>query len=88
MIDVGRIQGSAAMAVPLIVGLTTVYEHKNIVQITEDQDGNPVDNLYEYDEVQYGVGEYIELQSQRNDDLESMVDDLLTNVLPSMAGGE
>lgn len=88
MIDVGRVQGSAEMAVPLIVGLTTVYEHTNIEQITEDKDGNPVENLYEYNEVQYRVGEYIELQSQRNDELESTVDDILTNVLPEIMGGE
>lgn len=62
MIDVGRVQGSKEMAKPLIVGKTTVYVHTDIVKIDTDNEGNPTDNLYEYNEIQYDKLEYLGLQ--------------------------
>lgn len=86
MIDVGRVRGSAEMARPLVVGKTTVYEHSNIIQITEVE-GIAVKNLYEYDEVQYSISEYIALQEEKRTEVESMVDDLMTNIIPELIGG-
>lgn len=73
MKDMGVIQGSAAQAIPLIVGKDTVYEHTNIVKIEKDRDGKPIDNLFEFNEIQYEKDEYIKLMAERNDDLENQL---------------
>jgi len=75
--DVGVIQGSATQAVPLVIGSTTVYVHTDITQITEDKEGNPVDNLYSYHEIQYEKDEYIKLLSEQNDELNSLMNMIL-----------
>ena len=67
-----NVQGSLQQAQPLIVNKDTVYVHTNIVQST-DEDGNVVDNLYVYDEVQYTKDEYIKLISDKNETLEKEV---------------
>ncbi len=73
MIDVGIVQGSAEQAVPLVVGVDTVYVHTDITQITEDNNNMPVSNLYSYHEVQYGKDEYIKIQAEKNAALEQQV---------------
>jgi len=55
MKDMGIIQGSAAQAVPLIIGKDTVYVHSNIKPV-EGEEG-----LFQYHEVQYEKDEYISL---------------------------
>jgi hypothetical protein len=79
MKDVGIIQGSGVQAVPLVVGKDTVYVHTDITKVDTDQEGNPVDDLYEYHEVQYDKDEYIELQSQQMDEMQEAIDFLLMN---------
>ena len=64
-----NVQGSTEQAQPLIVNKDTVYVHTNIVQAT-DEDGNVVDGLYVYDEVQYTKDEYIKLMAEKNETLE------------------
>ena len=64
-----NVQGSLQQAQPLIVNKDTVYVHTNIVQAT-DEDGNVVDNLYVYDEVQYTKDEYIQIMAEKNETLE------------------
>lgn len=71
MKDCGVIQGSLEQAQPIIVGKTTVYVHTNIEQITKDSDGNPVEDLYSYNEVQYSKDEYIKHLSEQNASLEN-----------------
>lgn len=88
MKDFGIVQGSEEMAKPLIVGKTTVYVHDHIKKVETDRDGKPVDNLYEYHEVQYTKDEYIALQSDEIEDLSNTVDSLMTDVLPNIIGGE
>lgn len=61
MKDMGIIQGSADQAKPIVVGKDTVYIHTDIVKLDTDNEGNPVDNLYEYHEVQYALHEYLDL---------------------------
>lgn len=75
MKNIGRIQGSEKQAKELIIGYDTVYVHSNIIKITEDKEGNPLDNLYEYDEIQYTKDEYIKFISEKNTQLESRVID-------------
>ena len=64
-----NVQGSTEQAQPLIVNKDTVYVHTNIVQAT-DEDGNVVDGLYVYDEVQYTKDEYIQIMAEKNETLE------------------
>ena len=77
MKDLGKIQGSAAQAQPLIVGRDTVYVHTNIEPVTEDQEGNPVTGLYEYNETQYDKDEYIKLISEQMESTQEAIDFLL-----------
>ena len=72
MKEIKNVQGSSQQAQPLIVNKDTVYVHTNIVQAT-DKDGNVIDNLYIYDEVQYTKDEYIKLISDKNETLEKEV---------------
>ena len=72
MKEIKNVQGSTKQAQPLIVNKDTVYVHTNIVQAT-DEDGNVIDDLYVYDEVQYTKDEYIKLISDKNETLEKEV---------------
>ena len=69
MKEIKNVQGSSQQAQPLIVNKDTVYVHTNIVQATDD-DGNVVDGLYVYDEVQYTKDEYIQRMAEKNETLE------------------
>ena len=69
MKEIKNVQGSSQQAQPLIVNKDTVYVHTNIVQVT-DEDGNVVDGLYVYDEVQYTKDEYIQIMAEKNETLE------------------
>lgn len=80
MKDYGRIRGSKAQAIPLIVGKDTVYVHSDIVEIDENES--------EYNEVQYGKDEYIKLISEKNDTQESVINELMFEIIPTMIGGE
>ena len=79
MKDVGIVQGSAAQAVERIIGKDTVYIHTDIEPVTEDAEGNPVDGLFQYHEVQYDKDEYIELQAKQADEMQEAIDFLLMN---------
>lgn len=59
MKDMGIVQGSPEMAVPLIVGKDTVYVHTDIHQVP-DAEGNMV---WQYHEIQYEKDEYIKLMA-------------------------
>ena len=69
MKEIKNVQGSSQQAQPLIVNKDTVYVHTNIVLAT-DEDGNIVDGLYVYDEVQYTKDEYIQIMAEKNETLE------------------
>lgn len=69
MKEIKNVQGSLEQAQPLIVGKTTVYVHTNIVQ-AKDEDGNVIDDLYVYDEIQYTKDEYIQMIAEKNETLE------------------
>lgn len=73
MKDMGIVQGSPEMAVPLIVGKDTVYVHTDIEQMS-DAEGNMV---WQYHEIQYDKDEYIRLMSEKNDELDEILNTLL-----------
>ena len=75
MKEIKNVQGSSQQAQPLIVNKDTVYVHTNIVQAT-DEDGNVVDGLYVYDEVQYTKDEYIQIIAEKNSQLEKELTDV------------
>ena len=74
MKEIKNVQGSSQQAQPLIVNKDTVYVHTNIVQ-SKDKDGNVLDNLYVYDEVQYTKDEYIQIMAEKNSQLEKELTD-------------
>ena len=47
MKDMGIVRGSPEMAQPLVVGTDTVFVHTDIEPVTEDQNGNPVENEFQ-----------------------------------------
>lgn len=59
-----KVQGSATQAKPLIIGKDTVYVHENIVPV-KDEEGKVIEDLFEYDEIQYGKDEYIAFISNK-----------------------
>ena len=69
MKEIKNVQGSYEQAQPLIIGKTTVYVHTNIVQ-AKNEDGNIIDDLYVYDEIQYTKDEYIQMIAEKNETLE------------------
>ena len=83
MRDMGIVQGSAAMAKPLIIGKDTVYVHTDIQEIT-DSDGN---TLYQYHEVQYDKDEFIQLLAEYNEIIKGCIIELC-GVVFADDGGE
>lgn len=71
MKDMGIVQGSPEMAVPLVVGKDTVYVHTDIEEVP-DAEGNMV---WQYHEIQYDKDEYIHLMSEKNASLEQQLSD-------------
>ena len=69
MKEIKNVQGSSQQAQTLIVNKDTVYVHTNIVK-AKDKEGNVIDNLYVYDEVQYTKDEYIQIMAEKNETLE------------------
>ena len=55
MKDMGIRQGSSTQAVQLTVGKDTVYVRNDITPILEDIEGNPVQDLFSYHEIQYDI---------------------------------
>lgn len=73
-----KVTGNGAQAVPLIVGVTTVYVHENITPVTDPDPitGEVPEDLYSYREIQYDKDEYIKLMADKNTDLEKQATDL------------
>jgi hypothetical protein len=73
MKDMGTRYGNSDAA--LIVGKDTVYVHSDIQKVDTDNEGNPVENLWQYNEIQYDKDEYIELLSKENEKISSQMTD-------------
>ena len=50
----------------MVVDVDTVHVHSNIVKLEKDSQGNPVDDLYQYEEIQYDKDEYIHKMSEKS----------------------
>jgi len=55
-----RVQGSETQAQPLVIGKDTVYVHTNIEQV-ETEHGL----IWEYDEEQYTIPEYLVMENEK-----------------------
>lgn len=80
MKDIGIVKGSEAQAKPIVVGFDTVYVHTNIEQVTTDTEGNSVEGLYQYNEVQYDKDEYTQIMSENITNLYDYSTELLYKV--------
>lgn len=76
MVEEKNVYGSAAQAVPLIVGKTTVYVHSNIEEVLDEETQEPT-GIYKYDEVRYSKDEYIQMMATQTQDITANVDFLL-----------
>jgi hypothetical protein len=61
-----------------------VYVRNDITPILEDIEGNPVQDLFSYHEIQYEKDEYIKLMAEQNETLMETLDILMSEVLPSL----
>ena len=89
MKKIKNVQGSLEQAQPLIISKTTVYVHSNIVQ-AKDEDGNVIDDLYVYDEIQYTKDEYIKIMADKNIKLEQEITETqmaLCDIYEAIQGG-
>lgn len=77
MKDVGVIHGSTAQAIPLVIGVDRVDAHTDIIPITQDQEGNPIEGVFQYHEVQYEKDEYISLMDEQNKINTSLINAIL-----------
>lgn len=77
MKDVGVIKGSAAQAIPLVIGVDRVDVHTDIAPVTQDQDGKPIEGLFQYREVQYEKDEYIRMMDEQNKTNTSLINTIL-----------
>ena len=73
MKNVGTVYGNSEQAKALVIGKDTVYVHTNITPV--EKDGKVVENLFSYNEIQYGKEEYIELMVQQNEKLNNDLTD-------------
>ena len=69
MQNMGLVYGSRAQAKPLIIGVDTVYTHSDIQQVERMPNGEPAEDMWCYNEVQYTLSEYLDLQIKENQQL-------------------
>ena len=69
MQNMGLVYGSAAQAKPLMIGVDTVYVHTDIQKVDRMPNGEEVTDMYCYNEVQYTLAEYLDLQIKENQQL-------------------
>lgn len=82
MKDHGKVR-STVQPEPLIIDEFSVWVHSNITPVEEIDDENEFVG-FEFDMVQYDKDEYIKLMEQRNDVTENTLDELLTQIIPSL----
>lgn len=80
MRDMGTVYGSAAQAVPLIIGMDKVYVHTDIRKITvTDPDTGETRTDFAYHEVQYDLREYLQIKAGQLVLVNSSVEALVGN---------
>ena len=70
----GKVRGTMATVIPLEVNVDTVYIRSNIIRVENEQFIG-----WEYDEIQYGVKEYIALISEKSDANTGAIDFMMFN---------
>lgn len=75
MKNMGIVRGNGEQAKELVIGKDKVYVHANITPITEDSRGNTIEDLFQFNEIQYDKDEYIELLANKNTELENGLTD-------------
>lgn len=83
MKDFGKVR-STAKPEPLVIDEYNVWIHSNITPIEETNGDEETFNGFEFDMVQYEKDEYIKIMSERNTNTEITLDELLTQVIPSL----
>ena len=78
MKDYGRVRSTISPK-PMIIDEFSVWIHKNITEVSENEFIG-----YEYDMVQYDKDEYIELLSEQNETFLETLDTLMSEVIPSL----
>lgn len=71
MKHIGIVQGNSEQAQELVIGKDTVYVHTNITPV--EKEGKIVEDLFSYDEIQYGKDEYIAIMAAQNAELNTSV---------------
>lgn len=64
---IGTVYGSGEQAKSLIIGKDTVYVHTDIAPVVRD--GETLNDVFTYTEVQYGKDEYIKRMAEQNEQL-------------------
>lgn len=75
MKNMGIVQGNSEQAKELVIGKDKVYIHTNITPIAKDARGNEITDLFQYNEIQYNIDEYIEILAKQNADLTTELTD-------------
>lgn len=72
MKKISNVRGSLQSAAPVIISGQKVYVHSNVHKIEDlDMYGKPYEDLYEYDEIQYSINEYIQAVGEENAELKN-----------------
>ena len=69
-----KVRGTMEIVMPLEVNVDTVYVRSNIIRVENEQFIG-----WEYDEIQYGVKEYIALISEKSDANTGAIDFMMFN---------
>ena len=69
-----KVRGTMATVISLEVNVDTVYVRSNIIRVDNEQFTG-----WEYDEIQYGVKEYITLISEQSDKNTGAIDFMMLN---------
>lgn len=78
MLKVGLVHGDAEQAVPLVVGVDTVYVHTDIQANTQtDPVTGETRTDYTYQEVQYGKDEYIQIMAEQTEQNNKLMNAIL-----------
>jgi hypothetical protein len=83
MKDIGIVHGSAAQAIPLVIGYDKVYVHTDIKEVDVDNGDGTTRKEWQYHEVQYGKDEYLKKISEEKEALEKQTTDLQVALVES-----
>jgi len=69
-----KVRGTMEIVIPLEVNVDTVYIRSNVIRVENEKFIG-----WEYDEIQYGVKEYIALISEKSDENTGAIDFMMFN---------